>query len=228
MESRALPTRIHVRFKTLIVLSSFFLGVQVSSLESIAESKEKANAPFCEEPQWNTPAESHEGIFHGDLEMRCTATLNHHPTPLKKLKAAIEAKINQESLIHEGPLPIQIYQLAGQKWDVSHRIQEDGSAITIREEAELATDEKTLLIYQTHSKQVSAQGMASYLTAVNFSVQIRTLTDQQLTLIFKNQVTVKRPWFALDLLFAPIARSTCLKKMGQIREKLFPWILSFL
>ena len=228
MKSIFLHARPQAPSKTLFILTSLFLGVEISSLSCLADSKEKVILPRCEEPQWNTPAESHEGVFHGDLEMRCTATIDHQPTLFKKLKDAIENQIKQESLIHEGPLSIQIHGLMGQKGDVSHRIQEDGSAIIIREEAELATDEKNLLIYQTHSKEVQAQGMASYLRAVNFSVEIRELTHQKLTLIFKNQVTVKRPWFALDLFFAPIARSTCLKKMGQIREKLLPWILSFL
>ena len=195
---------------------------------SLLHAEEKIMDSNCEEPTWRSPAESHDGIFHGDLEMKCIATLGLMPPSFMDLKTAIEAQIQKESVIHSGPSPVQIYQLTGQAWDVSHFIREESSPITIREQAELATDQKSLLIYQTHSKEVIAQGMAGYLKAVDFSVHIQKIQDGKVSLIFRNQVTVKRPWFALDLLFAPIARKTCFQKMNQIKEKLFPWILGFL
>ena len=208
------------------------------SFESVAQPSSRPStqpatasspqSPHCQEPDWVVPAESSDGVFYGDLRMKCRIKSLSPQIEFKKLKAEIQNKIEHQSTVHSGPQPALIDGLNGQKWDVSHLIQEDGSGVRIREIAEIATNDKHLFVYQTHSKEVEAEGMAAYLTAVNFSVKIEKDSSSQLSFTFRNQVSVKRPWFALDLLFSPIAQKVCFKKMRQIRDQLFPWILSFL
>ena len=211
--------------------SNFFLIGFFYLLSSLMNSNSFAGSltqSQCQEAEWVVPAESSDGIFYGDLRMKCKVHLPSTQTQFVKLKTEIENKIANQSLVHAGPSPTQLEDLAGQKWDVSHLILEDGSGVKIREIAELATNLKDHFIYQTHSQDVEAKGMAGYLTAVNFSVRIEKYSKGNLSFIFRNQVSVKRPWFALDLLFAPIARRICFQKMDQIRDQLFPWILNIL
>jgi hypothetical protein len=183
----------------------------------------------CDSPHWAAPAESDHGTFRGDLFMDCWVTPAKTNEDLLLLKSGIIDKIQAESTIHEGPISSSVGKLPSLKWDVSHLILENGNSIIIREEANLTTDSKDQLTYKTHSKNVSASGMAGYLRSVNFSMNVeRTPSNKPIHIEFRNEVTVDRPWYALDLIFAPIARNVCFDKMEQLKEKLLPWVAAHL
>ena len=114
--------------------------------------------------------------------------------------------------------------MPGERWDVSHTVKDEDTEMTVREIAELATDGKSRLVYQTHSKEVLASGMAGYLKVVNFSARVSRGPSNDIRIEFRNEVFVQRPWYALDLLFAPIAKSICLKKMKKVEQTILPWI----
>jgi hypothetical protein len=146
------------------------------------------------------------------------------------LKEGFEKKIQTESEIFEGPTLSLLGELPSQKWDVSHTIQDGGSTLVIREDAILATNLKDQFRYQTRSKKVTAGGMAGYLKAVNFSMILKNADGSPRTfrIEFRNEVMVQRPWYALDLIFTPIARGVCFDKMEQVRDKMLPWVTQLL
>jgi hypothetical protein len=181
----------------------------------------------CDPAHWAAPAESNHGIFRGDLLMDCWITKLNVKADLAPLRSGIIEKLRAESIIHEGPIFSKLGSLPALKWDVSHMIQEDGNTLTIREEAVLATDRSNQLFYSTHSKEVSATGMAGYLRSVNFSMNVKK-RDHSIHVELRNEVQVDRPWYALDLIFAPIARNVCFKKMDEVKAKILPWVFTLL
>jgi len=187
----------------------------------------KSEAP-CEVPYWAAPAESNHGVFKGDLIMNCRIILNEEPGSLRLLEAGFVKKINKDSIVFKGPLSFVDSPLSSKVWDVSHTIREGGSTIVIREEAVLASHPKDQLTYQTHSKSVKADGMAGYLKSVNFFMNLKRSGDHTFQVEFRNEVTVDRPWYALDIIFAPIARGVCFDKMEQVKENILPWVTHLL
>ena len=223
------------RLAAAILVTSLSYPVWATEVTDAQKSSPegKAQKPLanCDTPEWMTPPESHDGVFQGNLKMTCrlaiAAGTSIKELPFEALKTGIIQKIQSESVIHSGPIEVKLNALPALQWDVTHHIQEDGNAVKIREEAILQTDKKAHLLYQTHSKEVSASNMAQYLEAVNFSLQV-DLEPTQVLMQFKNEVRVRRPWYALDLLFAPIASHACLSKMEVVQNKLLPWVTSFI
>jgi hypothetical protein len=184
--------------------------------------------PTCEPPHWNTPAESNDGVFTGDLTMECQLEGGSNWNPkLSALRQKVIDKIREESVIHEGPTSLSSGFSPTLKWDASHTFAEDGNSVYIREIIQLSSPSKDEIKYETSSKQVEATGMAGYLRSVQFSMEI-SKKEEAIQILFRNRVQVKRPWYALDLIFAPIARKVCFEKMEKVKEKFFPWILSSL
>ncbi len=184
--------------------------------------------PLCAEPHWASPAESKQGVFHGDLVMECKVTPTKTRVILDDLKAGIIGKIHAESILYEKPSEEALRSSPSLKWDVSHRIQEDGGDVTIREEAEIQTNQKGQLVYQTHSKKVSASGMAGFLKSVNFLMVVDINDPASILINFRNEVKVERPWFAIDFIFAPIAQNICFDKMAKVKTRLLPWVVKLL
>ena len=219
-----------IKEKFFLVVGAILLSSEVA-FATVALNPSQNPIFQCDPPHWTLPGESNQGTFRGELAMKCHANPSYSNPGFEAVRDQIIRKIHSESIVHEGPLPIQIESLKALRWDVTQKIQEEDSAIVIREKAILGTDLKQRLLYETHSSKVTATGMASYLRLVNFSmdiVQKRNNADSTLTIEFKNQVEIERPWYALDLLFAPIARKTCFQKMTQIQNKLLPWVASAL
>ncbi len=190
----------------------------------------------CSQPHWASLPESRDGFFHGDLAMECSVHLPKGLSGLEPLKNGIIEKIRGKSIVHTEPSPEALKASSALRWDVSHRIDEDGNNVTIREEALLDLSQKDGLSYSTRSKEVTAAGMAGFLKVVNFSMKLRIkeglpeslkgpLTVQ---IEFKNEVKVEQPWYAIEFIFTPIAKNICLEKMEKVRTQLLPWVVSFL
>ncbi len=178
----------------------------------------------CNVPSWNAPAESKNGIFVGDLSIDCSIIPELESFSLPGLRKRIAEKVELESLVHQGP-PLSLLLSDGPlTWDVSHRFEEEGDTIQIRELLRISIENGNQLKYQTYSKEITASGMAGYLRSIEFTMII-TKKGKYARVSLKNRVEVKRPWYALDLIFAPIAKNICLKKINQVKEKFLPWII---
>jgi len=200
------------------VIAGFLLNPNLAS----------ALEPFhytCHKPEWVSKAESTDGIFHGDLKQKCEI----HVEPSSKLQVAsihskLRAKIEAEARIFSGPMPITLKEMPGIKWDLLHQIRDDNDTIQVREFAELSSDHSKAIRYQTHSTKIEADGMASYLKSVNFMMHIEKRQDGIFQIEFQNEVYVQRPWYALDLIFVPIAKDICHKKLKVVVDTLLNWL----
>jgi hypothetical protein len=140
------------------------------------------------------------------------------------LRKKIIEKIESESIVNHGPTANSLISTPLSIWDVTHRFEEEGNSIEIREIIEVSIESKNQLKYETHSTNIVASGMAGYLRSVEFTMTVKQ-SQNQMIVSFRNRVKVKRPWYALDLVFAPIARNICFKKLNQVKEKFMPWIV---
>ena len=177
----------------------------------------------CDDSQWRRPAESENGVFLGDLELKCTLALASETADFMALETAIREKLLKESKVYEAHDQITLDGLQGRSWDVGREILDGGNAVRLREKAFLATDGSSRLIYKTLSKEVEGEGMASYLRSVAFEAHFSRVGPASIEMRLANVVRVERPWYALDLMFASIARGVCRDKMKVIRDQLVPW-----
>ncbi len=178
----------------------------------------------CASPNWNSPPESNDGVFTGDLTLECRINPEFESTvDISEVRKRIIEKVKNETSIYQGEDTLSSdFDL---NLDVSHRLEEEGNAIQIRERVQISRASKTNLQYQTHSKEIMASGMAGYLRAVDFSMKL--IRDAKgVSISFRNCVQVKRPWYALDLIFAPIARKICLEKLDKVTNKFISWIVN--
>ena len=132
-------------------------------------------------------------------------------------------KIQSESVVNEAPEIHTLSSSSPLNWDLLHRFDEDGESIQIREWLTVSMEPKNGLRYESQSKEILASGMASYLRSVHFTLILKT-NGNQINILFRNAVQVKRPWYALDLIFAPIAEKICFKKLNQVRDQFMPWL----
>lgn len=208
--------------KALFHISLTLLLLQVN-LASAQNLEYKCDFPF-----WSGASESHDGVFTGDLSLNCSV---NDERVLRfsafDFKTKVIEKIQSESVVNTFPESNPSTSSSPLTWDVTHRFKEEGNTVEIREFLTLSSETVDHLKYQTRSKEVKASGMAGYLRSVEFTMTLHR-SGKDLKVSFRNKVQVDRPWFALDLVFAPIARKTCFKKLDQVKEKFMPWVLDHL
>ena len=204
-----------------LLLMLWSLGALVGGSSSVRA--EEVEAFHCEDAQWRRPAESDDGVFLGDLELKCVTPSSAGSADFAALEKAIREKLVAESKIFSTQDQIRFEGLAGRSWDVGREIRDGDNPVKLREEALLATDGKSRLVYKTKSKSVEGKGMASYLRSVDFEAQVSRADAGSIEMKLINTVRVQRPWYALDLMFAPIARGVCRDKMKTLRDQLVPW-----
>ncbi len=182
----------------------------------------------CDSPRWAIPSESHHGTFSGDLILDCWVNELEKRRGLSFLKDQLIKKIHLESMVHKGPTFVEQGPISFWIWEISHDFVEQGNSVHIREEVKLSLEANRELVYETLSKEVVATGMAGYLRSVNFEMAVRRVPGKFTQIRFRNQVKVDRPWYALDLIFAPIARGVCFDKMNLVKDRLLLWVIQVL
>lgn len=208
-------------------LTAFLLMMFVLMPDQLASAEARVYSS-CEKPHWEAPAESTDGVFTGDLALNCWIDGGSTWNPkVSGLRQKVIDQVRAESKIHDGPISIDASSTPTLKWDASHQFSDDGNSVYIRETILLSTPSDSEIRYETTSKEVVASGMAGYLRSVGFLMEI-TRKDKRVHIGFRNKVQVQRPWYALDLIFAPIARKVCFDKMEKVKEKFLPWLLSSL
>lgn len=187
----------------------------------------------CEEPTWESEPGSSHGIFSSDLRMDCRLPLGateSTPSALQSIRSRVIALVEGRQ-VHAGPLVAEREGQTGVKYDVSHTVLEDGNPIQFREWVWINGKDASRLRYATESTEIEASGMAGYLKEVRFSADLvgvapdaaaRAPASAELRVTLRNAVRIERPWYALDLFFAPIAAKVSREKFLRLRETVLP------
>lgn len=198
------------------------LGMGLFSFMALAEEPTKAWE--CDEAQWIGSPGLHDGIFHSALGTTCHMK-SQGPQKLKDLREAILKTISEKSEVHASPIKIRVEGMNGISLDVTNTVEDSGSPVKIREEAQIITDDKFRLIYRTRSKHVEAGGMASYLRKVGFTTEVRWSEEhERFEILMNNNVQVERPWYALAPLFVLIAKGISKDKFSKASSELLDYI----
>ena len=184
----------------------------------------------CDDPVWEGEPGSNDGIFSSALKMNCSTLLSPEDSsqPLDYLRERVQALIRKRTQ-HAEPTPDFRDGATLTRYETSHTVTDDGSPIEIRELVWLGPGGPETLRYETQSTQIQAKGLAGYLRSVRFSALLKVdrpgsegASRARVMAELHNAIQVERPWYALDLIFSPIAKKTSRDKFLRLRETLLP------
>jgi len=178
----------------------------------------------CEEESWLNPPAVVNGVYIAELQMKCRVAAGKEPS-VSGVKAAMEETLHQTRIVHEGPRIEERHGLKSNRYLVTVALKDEGEGIRVREEVWIGSNESDRLLYETDSRQIQAQGMASFLRKVWFRADVLRqgpASDFEVTL--SNRIEIARPWYAMEWVFTPIAKKSVLQKFHKVRNELLPKI----
>ena len=183
-------------------------------------------------PQW-TCAEPHwigEPVMVGEefvavLENDCQVTVPYSNETISHVADFFIDGTQKAKIIHSGPLSREFEGLASVFFDVT--VYNKGSEeVTIRQDVNIASDQKSKLIYDMKSTSCEGTGLASYLRFVHTHIQVSAQTQLQIRL--SNEVRVEKPWYAPESIFIKEAKKSALDQFSPLRADLMNAISSHL
>jgi len=211
---------------TLVLCWVLFFSFHLHA-EQTSDIKKPPSHWSCGDHQWVRPPTLEDGIFQSTLSAECTMmggdsnTLNHLAGFLRE-----DIEKSGKLQIHHGPVELSYEGLPALQYDVTDDLKSEGSPASIRQDLLFATDKKTRLIYLVKSTDVQGKGVASYLKKVDFLAEVQPMDLEKGIYRFKitNSIQVQRPWYALALIFEPIAKNTAIEKFTRAKDKLLAYI----
>lgn len=209
-----------IAFKILFLLALLAFP-SFASVES-SENKDSWN---CENPTWGQEPSLTEGVFSAVIQATCQVYIQKDAGIswlFEKLQS--EYKKSEKYEIHQGPFISHEGSFLVVNYDLTDKLNEEGTDLAIRQDVILKTDQKKELNYLTQSKAIQASGTAAYLRAVSFETEVKAKPNAY-EVNLKNRVEIEKPWFALGFLFKPMSESITREKFVKAQEKLIRYLL---
>jgi len=207
-----------LKIRLLILFSLIFT---VSSVASPLET----DLWKCEEPAWSQEPALTEGVFTATITGTCWVNIQKE-AGIRWLFERLQKEYQRSEKyeIHQGPFISQEGPFVIVNYDLTDKVNEEGSDLAIRQNVQLKSDEKKELIYLTSSKEIQATGTAAYLRSVSFETEVRAMSNAY-RVNLQNRVEIEKPWFALSFLFKPMSASITQDKFKKAQEKLIHYLL---
>lgn len=179
----------------------------------------------CDESAWESEPTLEQGIFNAVVKTSCWIS-NPRPDGI----AWIYTKLQKEYLraekyeIHSGPSKSTQGLLETLQYDLTDKLNEEDSDLSIRQNVELTTDHQNTLDYLTQSTEVKGSGTASYLKSVSFQTSVERESNGYRVRL-RNEVSIERPWFAIAFLFKPMSASITKSKFKKATDTLMGYLL---
>ncbi|MFM8269457.1 MAG: hypothetical protein ACKN9V_04640 [Pseudomonadota bacterium] len=210
-----------ISFLRCLAFWGFYL---FSALTSFAELEPK-DLWKCDDTVWSREPDLTEGIFTATIASTCwVETQKDEGIKWLFQRLQKEYERTEKYEIHEGPAVVQDGIFTIVQYDLTDKLNEEGSDLAIRQDVKLKTDEKKELNYFTSSKAIQASGTAAYLRSVSFKTTVHALSNAY-KISLENRVEIEKPWFALGLLFKPMSASITRDKFLKAEEKLIQYLL---
>ena len=179
----------------------------------------------CADPHWVGEPVLVEDQFVAVLENDCQVTLPYTSSSINHLGDFFVEGTRKAKIIHSGPTSGQFEGMPSVYFDVT--VYNKGSEeVTIRQDVNIASDQKSKLIYDMKSTSCEGTGLASYLRFVHTHIQVAAET--QLKVRLSNEVHVEKPWYAPESIFIPEAKKSALEQFRPLRADLMNAIANHL
>jgi hypothetical protein len=198
-----------------------------SSKPGVAEM-ERAPDWKCGDWRWESEPTETDHIFEARIEMECDIDATSGSS-LARVRNEMLETLKRTRKIHAGPEAVTESGLSGVRYEVTIALKDADEGVRVREEAIIASDDRSRLIYQTRSKEISANGMAAYLRRLAFRAEVqRRVAAAGETVGYRvklwNLVAIERPWYALGVMFRSVAKGKVRDKFEKVRAELLPRI----
>jgi len=175
----------------------------------------------CEAPKWAGSPGIDQGYFKGTLKMNCQFTAingagfdNLRTYLMKKVTTAPEVV-----KVHSGPTDETYLNMPSVKYDVTVIAARGEDALTIRQDAHLATDSMTRMVLDTVSTQAWGEGYGQYIKRLNVGLDVGATKSASLyTTVLSTRTVVEKPWYAPTGMFESKVKEAMIDKMTQAGE----------
>lgn len=182
----------------------------------------------CEANEWGEEPRFANGTFEAAVRAQCVLPegflLN---ADLTTAVEAIRERMMRERTVHGAGIPIVVNGLAGQTFDVTHDLSEEGQALSVREYIDLVHNGADRFVLQTRSQEIQGRGMAAYLRRADLIIQLERTQEHWVARLL-NRIAVAKPWYAPAFVFTPVARGAARDKFEKLKSKVLPELSSVL
>ena len=176
----------------------------------------------CNPTQWTEPAVMENGRFVGKLQATCELSLPH--SNIQKIKKYfLDKTISNATTVHSGPVQDNRLGMPGFGIDETETTS-DG---TIRNEIVLASDDSSLFVYSSKSKEIHFSGNAGYLSQLDIEIKIEKTTEDRFKLTLYNLTHIRKPKLAPSAIFYPIAKKQSIPKFEKNLNDLLSALAQF-
>jgi len=180
----------------------------------------------CEESDWEEEPKLEKGIFNAVVRTSCWIS-DPRPNGISWIYEKLQKEYlrSEKYEIHSGPVKSSQGRLETLTYDLTDKLNEENSDLSIRQNVELTTDYESKLNYLTQSTQVQGSGTAAYLKSVSFQTSVER-EEKGYRVRIRNGVSIERPWFAIAFLFKPMSASITKSKFQKATDTLMSYLLA--
>lgn len=207
-----------------------FLGAAALSA-SFATASSLAPQWSCEPEAFTAPSVVEDGMFRASLQAPCVIKTDS-TRGLSYLFDELKRRAVKVDVVHSGPVEIEYQGLPGVQYDVSFEtLDEKGkpSGMKIRQDVFIASDGKSVLIYETLSKSIQASGFAGWLKKLDVRFRFETTsTAGEYNVVLGNTIHVKKPGLIPSKGFKGPAEKIAREQFGKARDANIPELAGLL
>jgi hypothetical protein len=175
----------------------------------------------CEAPTWVGSPGVDQGYFKGTLKTNCQFTAingagfeNLRTYLMKKVTTAPEV-----IKIHSGPTDETYLNMPSVKYDVTVAAARGDDALTVRQDAHLASDLLTRMVLDTVSTKTEGTGYGQYVKRLNMGLDVGATKSATLyTAVLSTRTVVEKPRYAPTGMFESKVKEAMINKMVEAGE----------
>lgn len=164
----------------------------------------------CAAPSWvGTPAMDSQGRLEATLEAICKIVADEHAS-IDALDHNLIASIPGQFKVRSGPTEEEWQDLPSVSFAVTDSSVQNGDHVTLQEDLHIASDDKTEMVYVSHSTSIQGSGNAAYLKVLDVTEEVTQDSQQENTFNLKvtQSVQLAKPWYAPSGIFVSEAKKS--------------------
>ena len=175
----------------------------------------------CAAPEWLEEPVVKNNIFDGLLQVICEFKGQSGGGFPELEQYNIDTLVAQAQTIHQGPTPETYAGLSGTYFDATVVIESGDDTVTIRGDHHIATDEESVLVYDSNSTKVVGTGMASIIRNVFVGMEIVSLPEKPEWYrgCVQGRLNAEKPFFVPSSTFKTELKKALETKIEEYKER---------
>ena len=175
----------------------------------------------CNQAVWTDAPRVEDGKFKGTIAVDCTF-IGVSGGGFPELNDYLNYKVSRSPevrTVHAGPIDETYANLPSTYYDVTMNMNVQNTDVQVREDAHIATDRQSQLVFANFSKDIQGSGNAQYLKKLDAVLNITgEMTTRTYQIHAVNTLHIKKPWYAPEGQFLSEIKKSIMKHIHQVEE----------